>query len=200
MSRVLVVDDHAIVRAGLRRLLGERDGTEVLEAASGEEALEAAQTAALDLILLDLNLPALGGLELLRRLTRAAPGTPVLVFSQHAEAIYASVGKFCSIAANTRVNALAHPVERVTTHKISYRPNEYFRWLGVDAAVRDGRRARAVRIGNDVWIGHGAVILPGVTIGDGAVVGANAVVAHDVQPYDIVAGVPARRIGDRRQR
>jgi DNA-binding NarL/FixJ family response regulator len=90
MSRVLVVDDHAIVRAGLRRLLGERDGTEVLEAASGEEALEAAQTAALDLILLDLNLPALGGLELLRRLTRAAPGTPVLVFSQHAEAIYAA--------------------------------------------------------------------------------------------------------------
>jgi DNA-binding NarL/FixJ family response regulator len=90
MSRVLVVDDHAIVRAGLRRLLGERDGTEVLEAASGEEALETAQTGALDLILLDLNLPALGGLELLRRLTRAAPGTPVLVFSQHAEAIYAA--------------------------------------------------------------------------------------------------------------
>jgi DNA-binding NarL/FixJ family response regulator len=90
MSRVLVVDDHAIVRAGLRRLLGEREGTEVLEAASGEEALEMAQAGAPDLVLLDLNLPALGGLELLRRLVRAVPGAPVLVFSQHSEAIYAA--------------------------------------------------------------------------------------------------------------
>jgi DNA-binding NarL/FixJ family response regulator len=90
MSRVLVVDDHAIVRAGLRRLLGERDGTEVLEAASGEEALEMAQADVPDLVLLDLNLPALGGLELLRRLVRAAPAMPVLVFSQHSEAIYAA--------------------------------------------------------------------------------------------------------------
>jgi RNA polymerase sigma factor (sigma-70 family) len=90
MSRVLVVDDHAIVRAGLRRLLGERDGTEVLEAASGEEALEMAQVDVPDLVLLDLNLPALGGLELLRRLVRAAPAMPVLVFSQHSEAIYAA--------------------------------------------------------------------------------------------------------------
>lgn len=90
MSRVLVVDDHALVRAGLRRLLGERDGTEVLEAASGEEALEMAQVDVPDLVLLDLNLPALGGLELLRRLVRAAPAMPVLVFSQHSEAIYAA--------------------------------------------------------------------------------------------------------------
>jgi RNA polymerase sigma factor (sigma-70 family) len=90
MSRVLVVDDHAIVRAGLRRLLGERDGTEVLEVASGEEALEMAQVDVPDLVLLDLNLPALGGLELLRRLVRAAPAMPVLVFSQHSEAIYAA--------------------------------------------------------------------------------------------------------------
>ena len=49
-------------------------------------------------------------------------------------------------------------------------------------------------IGNDVWIGHGAVILPGVTVGDGAVVGANAVVTKDVSPYAIVGGAPARVI------
>jgi DNA-binding NarL/FixJ family response regulator len=90
MSRVLVVDDHAIVRSGIRRLLKERAGTDILEAASGEAALEAVQADAPDLVLLDLNLPALGGLELLRRLLRAAPGTAILIFSQHSEAIYAA--------------------------------------------------------------------------------------------------------------
>jgi len=90
MNHLLVVDDHAIVRSGIRRLLGEREDIEVLEAASGEEALEAVQDRTVNLIVLDLNLPGLGGLELLRRLVRAAPKTPILVFSQHAEAIYAT--------------------------------------------------------------------------------------------------------------
>lgn len=113
-------------------------------------------------------------------------------FERHAEAIYASIGKFCSIAANTRINALEHPIERVTQHKITYRPNEYFRFLGVDEDFRKRRQGKQVTIGHDVWIGHGAVILPGVTISNGAVIGANAVVSRDVAPYVIVAGVPAK--------
>ena len=113
-------------------------------------------------------------------------------FERHAEAIYTTIGKFCSIAANSRINALEHPIERVTQHKLSYRPNEYFRWLGVDAAFRERRQAKAVSIGNDVWIGHGAVIMPGISIGNGAIVGANAVVTRDVPAYAIVAGVPAK--------
>jgi phosphonate metabolism protein (transferase hexapeptide repeat family) len=113
-------------------------------------------------------------------------------FERHAEAIYTTIGKFCSIAANSRINALEHPIERITQHKLSYRPNEYFRWLGVDAAFRARRQAKAVGIGNDVWIGHGAVIMPGISIGNGAIIGANSVVTRDVPAYTIVAGVPAK--------
>lgn len=90
MTRLLVVDDHAIVRSGIRRLLSERPDIEVLEAASGEEATSAVLDTPVSLIVLDLNLPGLGGLELLRRLVRAVPKVPILVFSQHAEAIYAT--------------------------------------------------------------------------------------------------------------
>ncbi|MEO3385530.1 DapH/DapD/GlmU-related protein [Mesorhizobium sp. CAU 1741] len=115
-------------------------------------------------------------------------------FERHGEGIYTTIGKFCSIAANVRINALEHPMERVTTHKITYRPNEYFKFHGVDQDFRERRRNRPVSIGNDVWIGHGAVIMPGVRIGDGAVIGANAVATKDVGAYEIVAGVPARPI------
>lgn len=52
-------------------------------------------------------------------------------------------------------------------------------------------------IGNDVWIGAKAVILPGISIGDGAIIGASSVVTHDVKPYTIVAGNPAKKIKDR---
>ncbi|HMF68255.1 MAG TPA: DapH/DapD/GlmU-related protein [Phyllobacterium sp.] len=115
-------------------------------------------------------------------------------FERHSEGIYADIGRFCSIAANVRINALEHPMERLTTHKISYRPNEFFKYRGIDSAFRARRQAKRVSIGHDVWIGHGAVIMPAIQIGHGAVVGANAVVTKDVAPYTIVAGNPARLI------
>lgn len=108
------------------------------------------------------------------------------------EAIYTSVGKFCAIAAHCRLNALNHPAERISQHKITYRPNEYFAHAKLDKTFRDARMAQRVEIGHDVWIGHGAIVLPGKTIGHGAVVAAGAVVTRDVAPYAIVAGVPAR--------
>ncbi|WP_438273421.1 acyltransferase [Zhongshania guokunii] len=63
--------------------------------------------------------------------------------------------------------------------------------------VKQGISVDPVRIMNDVWIAHGAVILKGVTIGEGAIVAAGAVVTIDVEPYTIVGGIPAKKISQR---
>jgi phosphonate metabolism protein (transferase hexapeptide repeat family) len=105
--------------------------------------------------------------------------------------IYCEIGKFCSIAAQSRLNPGNHPLERVALHHFTYRSNEY--GFGPDDdAFFAWRREHQVRLGHDVWIGHGAVVLPGVTIGSGAVIGAGAVATRDVPPFAIAAGVPAR--------
>lgn len=111
---------------------------------------------------------------------------------RQSEVIYSVIGRFCAIASDVRLNALSHPIERVSQHKITYRPNEYFVGAKLDKAFRDGRSSAQVKIGHDVWVGHGAIVMPGVTIGHGAVIAAGAVVTNDVAPYAIVAGVPAR--------
>lgn len=73
--------------------------------------------------------------------------------------------------------------------------------LGANRPVREQPvTSHGVVIGKDVWIGSRVCIRDGVTIGDHAVIGMGAVVTHDVAPYQIVAGNPARPIGDRRQR
>jgi acetyltransferase-like isoleucine patch superfamily enzyme len=70
------------------------------------------------------------------------------------------------------------------------KPYIFSTWVG----DREPRRTDAVYIGRDVWIGGGVIILSGVTIGEGALVGAGSIVTHDVKPYTIVAGSPARLI------
>ncbi len=117
MKQVLVVEDHAIVRAGIRRLLDERGDTEVFEAATGEAALADIAAENFALIILDLNLPGLAGLELLRRIVRQAPDTPVLIFSQHTEAIYATraleTGARGFVSKNARPEELLDAVETI---------------------------------------------------------------------------------------
>jgi phosphonate metabolism protein (transferase hexapeptide repeat family) len=107
---------------------------------------------------------------------------------------YTTIGKFCSIAAMTRINPGNHPMQRATQSHFTYRSSAYFPGEPDEAEFFDWRRQHHVHIGHDVWIGHGAVILPGRKIGTGAVVAASAIVTKDVPAYTIVGGNPARVI------
>jgi acetyltransferase-like isoleucine patch superfamily enzyme len=87
-----------------------------------------------------------------------------------------------------------------TGDDVSIGPEAAILTLGHDPQSPEfGDRGGDVVIGNRVWIGYRAVILPGIKIGDGAVVGAGAVVTRDVEPFTIVAGSPARKIGERQR-
>ena len=105
------------------------------------------------------------------------------------------IGKFCQIAAGVEfvMNGANHQMNAVSTFP-------FYTLEGWDMqppeAVDMPLKGDTV-IGNDVWIGQNAVILPGVHIGDGAIIGANSVVGRDVPPYTIVAGDPARVIRKR---
>jgi phosphonate metabolism protein (transferase hexapeptide repeat family) len=114
-----------------------------------------------------------------------------------AQITYTTIGKFCSIAAMTRINPGNHPMHRATQAHFTYRASSYFPGEADDAAFFDWRRAHHVTIGHDVWIGHGAIVLPGRNIGTGAVIAAGAIVTKDVPPFAIVAGNPARIIRPR---
>lgn len=90
-TRLLLVDDHAVVRDGYRRLLESRaDLTIVGEAASAREALEQHRLLAPDVLLLDLGLPDMGGVELIRRLVQRDANVRILVFTMHREAVFAT--------------------------------------------------------------------------------------------------------------
>jgi phosphonate metabolism protein (transferase hexapeptide repeat family) len=110
---------------------------------------------------------------------------------------YASIGKFCSIAAMTRINPGNHPMQRASQSHFTYRASAYFPGEDDEPEFFAWRRGHHIPIGNDVWIGHGAVVLAGRCIGDGAVIAAGAVVTKDVAAYTIVGGNPARTIRQR---
>lgn len=103
-----------------------------------------------------------------------------------------TIGRYCSIGRDVKIFSAGqmHRFDGISTYPFYVIDKEIERRhynVGTDAT----------QIGNDVWIGSNAVIQAGVTVGDGAVIGASAVVTRDVEPYSVVAGVPARVIGSR---
>ena len=117
-------------------------------------------------------------------------------FGEHSLVIYSEVGRFCSIAPHVVIGGGTHPTHRVATSPLFYSA-ERNSWGSFPGALPLDEELPKTHIGNDVWIGHSAVVLPGVRVGDGAVIGAGAVVTRDVEPYAVVAGVPARKLRSR---
>lgn len=107
------------------------------------------------------------------------------------------IGKFCSIACGAKFmfNCANHSLKSLSTYTF---PLFYEDWDLEKADVASAWDNKGdIIIGNDVWIGFEAIVMAGVRIGDGAIVAARAVVTHDVPPYTIVGGVPAKVIRKR---
>ena len=106
------------------------------------------------------------------------------------------IGKFCQIASGARfiMNGANHAMNGISTY-----PFEVFGKSWSNTLSNDLNKGDTV-IGNDVWIGNSATIMPGVKIGHGAIIGTNALVTKDVAPYTIVGGNPGRLIRNRFER
>ncbi|WP_038941782.1 DapH/DapD/GlmU-related protein, partial [Bradyrhizobium japonicum] len=101
---------------------------------------------------------------------------------ENCEVADAVIGKFTAIANSVRIGAPNHPMGRPSQHRFTYCPEYYEATASRDRDFFADRRSDRVIVGNDVWIGHAAILLPGVTVGDGAVIAAGAVVSRDVEP------------------
>ncbi len=107
------------------------------------------------------------------------------------------IGKFCSIACGAKFMFTSgnHTMKSLSSYTF---PIFFDEWgLDVKNITSAWDNKGDITIGNDVWIGYEAVIMPGVKIGDGAIVGTRALVTKDVSPYTIVGGVPAKQIRKR---
>ena len=107
------------------------------------------------------------------------------------------IGKFCSIACGAKFlfNSANHTLSSLSTYPFPL----FFEEWGLEKrnVAESWDNKGDIVLGNDVWIGYGAVIMAGVTIGDGAIIGTRAVVTKDVPPYTVAGGIPAKPIKKR---
>jgi DNA-binding NarL/FixJ family response regulator len=112
--KILIVDDHAMIRGGVKALCGE---AELLEAENGKAALILLKAERPQMVILDLNMPGLSGLELLRQMMDTQPSVRILVFSMHGEPVYAdralSLGAKGYVSKNAAPDELRTAIQRV---------------------------------------------------------------------------------------
>jgi acetyltransferase-like isoleucine patch superfamily enzyme len=114
--------------------------------------------------------------------------------NSNSSVFYAQIGKFSSIASNVTIGLSMHPSRLISTHPAFYSNSKMFRTFSDKNYFKE---IENITIGNDVWIGEGALIMGGVKIGDGAIIAARSVVTKDIEPFEIVGGVPAKTISFR---
>lgn len=127
--------------------------------------------------------------------------------SSYCTIINTDVGKYCSIASNVKIISGNHPTnDYVSTHPLLYSARKY---AGIQYVSKSSfkeytyvlnTKNRFCVIGNDVWIGTSSMIMSGVTIGNGAIIAAGSIITKDIEPYAIVAGVPAKIVRYRFQK
>lgn len=99
-----------------------------------------------------------------------------------------TIGKYCQLGVDVAIHATNHPIHHLTT----YINSNLF-----DGELKQFKEENTITIGHDVWVGHNVIIVGNVTIGNGAILAAGSVVTKDVEPYAIVAGVPAKQLKKR---
>ena len=106
---------------------------------------------------------------------------------------YSKIGKFCSIAPEVVIGLLNHPIKFVSTSPVFYdkkQPLPFF----FNHFDESKKFYKETVIGPDCWIGQRSMIMSGLTVGVGAIIAAGSVVTRNVEPYSIVAGIPAKKI------
>lgn len=144
MIKVLLADDHSIVRAGLRRLIEDSGDIEVIaEAANGEEALREARKALPDVAVVDISMPGMDGLEVLSRLHSQYPALPVLILTMHEEEQY--VVRALGVGAMGYVTKRSAPEELVRAIRRVHRGGRFLSDSASEAlALRLARGAKGV--------------------------------------------------------
>lgn len=109
---------------------------------------------------------------------------------------HASIGRYCSVSEDVMIGLATHPTHHVSTHPMFYSVDQPLpvKLEGLQIKLTEDQLYSHTTVGHDVWIGARSILLGGLSIGTGAIIAAGSVVTREVEPYSIVAGVPAKKV------
>ena len=118
MINIMLVDDHDLVRTGLKRLINDEEGFRVVcEAATGEEALQEVKNHEIDIVLMDINMPGIGGLEATRKLLQIKPDLKIIGVTMHDDEIFPQrllkAGAVGYLTKGSDINEMIHAMREV---------------------------------------------------------------------------------------